>query len=120
MLVISPQNLGEDVLSLIGQTKLRHLHILQNRFTPSELVLLPVSGRAWYACRKGNANLSVHLKVESQREREVIWQDRAPVRSIIYESPLSKVLYFAIQFFSSLNFFFFQISTPLCFLIDSV
>lgn len=91
VLVISPQNLGEDVLMLLGQTKLRHLHILQNRFTPSDLVLLPVSGRAWQACRKANPCLSVHLKVETPREREVIWQERAPVRSIIYDSPLMKV-----------------------------
>lgn len=93
VLVISPQNLGEDVLLLIGQTKLKHLHILQNRFTPSELVLLPVSGKAWYSCRKANPSLSVHLEVESQRERDIIWQERAPVRSIIYDSPLAKVTY---------------------------
>lgn len=91
VLVISPQNLGEDVLALIGQTRLRHLHILQNRFTPSELILLPVSGRAWQLCRKSNIHLSVHLELESQREREIIWQERAPVRSIIYNSPLAKI-----------------------------
>lgn len=31
ILVITPQNLGDDVIYLLGQTKLKHLHILQNR-----------------------------------------------------------------------------------------
>ncbi|XP_052132942.1 uncharacterized protein LOC113216018 isoform X1 [Frankliniella occidentalis] len=91
VLVISPQNLGEDALILLGQTKLRHLHILQNSFTPSELMLFPVAGKAWKMCRKDNPGLSVHLKVESLKEREVVWQEKAPVRSIIYNSPLTKI-----------------------------
>jgi len=89
--MISPQNIGEDVLALIGQSKLKHLHILQNRFTPSEMLLISVPRRSWQQCRKGNPELQVHLKVESHREREILWQEGAPVRSLLYDSPHVKV-----------------------------
>lgn len=34
ILAVSPQNLDDDVLELIGQSKLQHLHIVQNRYSP--------------------------------------------------------------------------------------
>lgn len=36
VLVISPQNLHEDVIELLGHTRLKHLHILQNRYSPKD------------------------------------------------------------------------------------
>lgn len=39
VLVISPQNLHEDVIELLGYTKLRHLHILQNRYSPKDTTI---------------------------------------------------------------------------------
>lgn len=38
-LVISPQNLHEDVIELLGYTKLEHLHILQNKFSPKDVFI---------------------------------------------------------------------------------
>lgn len=36
VLIISPQNLHEDVIDLIGYTKLQHLHIVQNCYSPKD------------------------------------------------------------------------------------
>lgn len=48
VLVISPQNLHEDIIELIGYTKLRHLHIVQNRYSPKDttirLVIIIIGG----------------------------------------------------------------------------
>lgn len=47
VLVISPQNLHEDVIDLIGYTKLQHLHIVQNCYSPKDatvrLVIVTIS-----------------------------------------------------------------------------
>ncbi|KAJ8941225.1 hypothetical protein NQ318_015657 [Aromia moschata] len=86
-LVISPQNLGDDLIELIGFTKLKHLHILQNRYTPYDVIIKPVSPMAWKKCRQNNAGLSVHLQLESLKEKPLIWQENAPVRTVLYDSP---------------------------------
>lgn len=90
-MTISPQNLGDDLIDLLGFTQLKHLHILQNRYTPSELIINPVSGKCWLACRKNNPTLCVHLELESVKEKEIIWQEFAPVKSILYDSPKIEV-----------------------------
>ncbi|KAK7872795.1 hypothetical protein R5R35_011919 [Gryllus longicercus] len=92
VLYISPQNLGEDLLQLLGNTTLRHLHIVQNRYTPAEVGLLrSLSARAWRQCRNSNPYLCVHFSMDGVRNRDVVWQDKAPVRSIVYDSPHVKV-----------------------------
>lgn len=85
--MISPQNLGDDLIDLLGFTQLTHLHILQNRYTPNELIINPVSGKCWMNCRKNNPKLCVHLELESVKEKQIVWQDFAPVKSILYDSP---------------------------------
>lgn len=89
--MISPQNLGEDLVQLLGYTNLRHLHIIQNRYTPGEINIRPISGRIWRQCRHLNSSLAVHLEVEGARDRDVLWQDSAPVSSILYDSRHIKV-----------------------------
>lgn len=42
--MISPQNLGPDVVQLLGDIPLIHLHILENRYTPLETKRTPVPG----------------------------------------------------------------------------
>ncbi|KAJ8974662.1 hypothetical protein NQ317_011979, partial [Molorchus minor] len=86
-LVISPQNLGDDLVELLGYTKLEHLHILQNRYTPYDAIIKPVSPNAWQKCRQNNSALNVHLQVESLKEKPLIWQERAPVRTVLFDSP---------------------------------
>lgn len=87
--MICPQNLGSDLLLMLGQIRLRHLHILQNRYTPVDIE--PMSSFDWKHCAKANPILKVHLRVESTRERQILWQTGAPVSSIIYKSPNTRV-----------------------------
>lgn len=94
---ISPQNLGEEAVQLLGHTNLRHLHILQNRYTPNDSTIQPVSPRTWRDCKKHNPRLCVHLEVEGPREKEILWQRAAPVKSVLYNSTHVKVL-FSLQY----------------------
>jgi F-box protein 39 len=89
--MISPQNLGEDLVQLLGYTSLRHLHLIQNRYTPGEINIRPIPPRIWRQCRRFNPSLVVHLEVEGARDRDVLWQDCAPVYSILYDSRHIKV-----------------------------
>uniref|UniRef100_A0A6P7GNS7 F-box/LRR-repeat protein 21-like n=1 Tax=Diabrotica virgifera virgifera TaxID=50390 RepID=A0A6P7GNS7_DIAVI len=84
---ISPQNLGDDLIELLGNTKLKHLHIVQNRYTSTDVIIIPVSPDSWKKCRKENTGLSVHLHLQSMKEKPLIWQQGAPVRSLVYDSP---------------------------------
>ncbi|XP_044726796.1 uncharacterized protein LOC123290606 [Chrysoperla carnea] len=91
-LIISPQNIDDDVIELLGYTRLRNLHLVQNRYTPSDSsTMRPVSARVWRQCRMNNRRLAVHLEVEALREKELLWQEGAPVHSIIFESPLIRL-----------------------------
>lgn len=74
---------------MLSQTRLRHLHILQNRYTPIDIESMHSSD--WKHCVKINSELKVHLRIESIRERHVLWQPGAPVSSIIYKSPNMRV-----------------------------
>lgn len=38
-----------------------------------------------------NPRLRVHLSSEGNSKKEILWQRRAPVKSIVYESPYAKV-----------------------------
>ncbi|XP_057653334.1 uncharacterized protein LOC130892106 isoform X1 [Diorhabda carinulata] len=84
---ISPQNLGDNLVELLGYTKLKHLHIVQNKYTSDKINIMPVSSRSWKKCRTDNNSLNVHLEIESIDTKTMIWQENAPVRSITYDSP---------------------------------
>ncbi|XP_046679821.1 F-box/LRR-repeat protein 21-like [Homalodisca vitripennis] len=90
VLEISPQNLGEDVVYLLGEIRLQHLHIIQNRYTPLDITA--VSSKSWKQCAKNNPSLKVHLRVECIRERHLLWQESAPVHTVLYVSPQCKLL----------------------------
>ncbi|XP_054272004.1 uncharacterized protein LOC128992449 [Macrosteles quadrilineatus] len=89
VLEISPQNLGAEVIYLLGEIRLRHLHILQNRYTPLDVTA--VGSKCWRDCAKRNPGLKVHLRVESTRERHLLWQEGAPVHTVLYSSPQCKL-----------------------------
>lgn len=74
---------------MLSETRLQHLHILQNRYTPVDVG--PVDSFDWKHCVKTNPTLRVHLRVESVHDRQVLWQPSAPVSSIIYKSPNTQV-----------------------------
>ncbi|XP_019881787.1 uncharacterized protein LOC109609546 isoform X2 [Aethina tumida] len=85
-LVISPQNLGDDVVELLGNTNLKHLHILQNRYSPDDENINPVSAKVWKQCKKNNPDLCVHLQLECVKPKPLIWQECAPVKTVLYNS----------------------------------
>ncbi|XP_076060071.1 uncharacterized protein LOC143036511 isoform X3 [Oratosquilla oratoria] len=87
-LIISPQNIGEDLLELIGNTSLKDMHIIQNKYTENGRSLNP---KAWKRCRYNNPRLRIHLCLEGSSKKEIIWQHKAPVKSVVYDSPYSQV-----------------------------
>lgn len=94
--MISPQSLNDDVLSLLTHTSLRHLHIIQNSYTPTDMI--PVSRRAWLTCKQESPRMQVHLYTKSHANQNLIWQESAPVHSILINSPQIAVgLHFAIS-----------------------
>jgi F-box protein 39 len=105
VLYISPQNLGDDVIELLSHTNIEHIHILQNRYTPNDINIKPVSYKTWKTARKNNPNLKVHLQLESVKEKAIIWQQGAPVSTVLYDSPHIKLrtdhLMTVIEFYKS-------------------
>ena len=85
---ISPQTLGPDLLWLISCTKLQHLHIVQNAYTEC---CYPIDPKAWSDLHRKNPAIRVHLKSTGKTKREIVWQERAPVSSILYNSRYSRV-----------------------------
>ncbi|BES95579.1 FBOX [Nesidiocoris tenuis] len=89
ILVIGPQNLGEDAIEMLSHTPLKHLHITQTTLTPSTAKSL--SPKCWQAVARRSPNLQVHLSLETKSEKALLWQEKAPVNSICVNSPLCKV-----------------------------
>lgn len=84
---ISPQTLGPDLLWLLSCTKLQHLHVVQNAYTETCSSIDP---KSWSDLNRKNPLLRVHLKSTGKTKREIIWQERAPVHSILYNSRYSR------------------------------
>ncbi|XP_020799248.1 F-box only protein 39 [Drosophila serrata] len=91
VLTISPQNIDDDVLSLLADTKLRHLYLLQNCYTPSHLTISACGVKAWRSLKKTNPRMRVHLRVENLTDGEVVLQPEAPVHSITYWAPQARI-----------------------------
>nr|XP_045596063.1 F-box only protein 39-like isoform X1 [Procambarus clarkii] len=87
-LFISPQNIGEDLLELLAYSKVRNMYIVQNKYTDYGRSL---SYKAWKLCRAANPRLRVHLCNEGSSKDEIIWQQHAPVKSIVYDNPYARV-----------------------------
>ncbi|XP_032596900.1 uncharacterized protein LOC6568986 [Drosophila grimshawi] len=91
VLTISPQNIDDDVISLLADTKLRHLHLLQNCYTPNHLSISACGVKAWRSLKATNPRLRVHLRVENLVDGEVVLQPEAPVHSITYWAPQARI-----------------------------
>ncbi|XP_067135359.1 F-box/LRR-repeat protein 3 [Centruroides vittatus] len=87
-LIVSPQHLSDDIVILLGHTKLVDLYILQVKHTD---VATPVSRKTWKECRKISPKLRVHLVIDGKVKTEVMWQEGAPIRSIIYKTPYNRI-----------------------------
>jgi hypothetical protein len=68
---------------------LRNLQLVSNAYT--DCVSPAVDYRVWKACRKANPRLRVHLVTEGKHNREITFQTSAPVKSIVYDTPYSRV-----------------------------
>lgn len=91
ILVISPQNIDGDVLMLLADSKVEHLHLYQNRYTPSSITISPCNAKVWRIVKRDNPMLKVHLRVESTSSDDVLLQPDAPVSSIIHQCPKLQV-----------------------------
>uniref|UniRef100_A0A182N2U6 F-box domain-containing protein n=1 Tax=Anopheles dirus TaxID=7168 RepID=A0A182N2U6_9DIPT len=91
VLVVSPQNVDDDVLTLLADSKVKHLTLLQNRYTPPALAISPCSAKAWLVVRRDNPRLRVHLRVESTTNAVILLQPEAPVASMIYQTPKTMI-----------------------------
>lgn len=60
---------------------------MQNRYTPNDPGIKLTTWKSWKTCRKNNADLVVHLQVESIKEKSIVWQEGAPVHTVLYDSP---------------------------------
>ncbi|XP_014270222.1 F-box only protein 39 isoform X2 [Halyomorpha halys] len=90
VLEMSPQNLSEELVSLLADSGLPTLHLRQTEHSPPSPP--PISPKAWSQATARNPRLRVHLSLTSLRvEREIVWQERAPVASILYDCPFSKL-----------------------------
>lgn len=89
VLVVSPQSVDDDVLTMLADSRLQHLHLLQTRYTPPADGLAVCSARAWRLVRRDNAALRVHLCVDADAgAAEVLLQPaEAPVWSVLYRTP---------------------------------
>lgn len=97
VLVISPQNLHEDVIYLIGYTKLQHLHIVQNRYSPKDTTMRLPKRASWLKMRANNPYLRVHFEVESFKPTDILMpidlleHDGIPCHSIVIDNPNTQI-----------------------------
>lgn len=89
VLIISPQNLDDDILQLLASTKLQHLYIFQNNYCPTTPA--PCHAKAWKQFRLENKKIKVHLRLESSKNAEMTYQPGAPVYSITFSSPKERL-----------------------------
>ena len=89
VLIISPQNLDDNVLQLLSSTALKHFHILQNKCSPTTPAAC--SSKAWKQLHKNNPQIKVHLRIESSSNGDITFQPIAPVYSITYRTPKNRI-----------------------------
>jgi len=95
-LIISPHNLGDDLVeALAGLERLRNLHIVTNAY--SEPIPTPVDYRVWKALRKAAPKIRVHIVTEGKHRKEVVFQTRAPVKSVVYDTPYARANQYSID-----------------------
>ncbi|EZA59486.1 hypothetical protein X777_00329 [Ooceraea biroi] len=97
ILVISPQNLHEDIIELIGYTKLRHLHILQNRYSPKDTTIRLPKRSSWVKMKMNNPYLKVHFEIESHKSTDILLpidlleHSAIPCHSIVLDNPNTQI-----------------------------
>ena len=87
-LVISPQNINDETVIMLAQTPLRELVIVQDRFTPE---FIPVVASTWIEVKEISPALKVKLVARERTTKGITLQPRAPVYSVIYDTPYARV-----------------------------
>ncbi|CAG0924760.1 unnamed protein product [Notodromas monacha] len=86
---LSPVTIGDEVVVLLGSSKVRDLIIYQDKHSEEAP---PVNRKSWKKCAGNNPELRVHLLIQGPSvRRDHIWQPGAPVASVIYETPTSRI-----------------------------
>lgn len=89
-LYMSPQNLGDELIQVLAANpSLQELHIVQNSYYDETEVILPqVSPKVWQLVQ-----FKVFLRTWCVVvHKDIIWQEKAPVVSVIYDCPMTKVV----------------------------
>ena len=79
------------MLELLSYTKLRDLDIVQNTYTTENSKTC--SSNAWMTYKQRNPRLRVHLYIRSNKDQHLVWQDSAPVHTVVFDSPKIKVIF---------------------------
>lgn len=94
-LTISPQNLSADLVWLLGNlSKLRNLYIVHQPVQKNDATAAigSVDAAVWVQLNRNNPRLRVHLKCSGRfTNLTLVWQNKAPVTTIVYESPYTRV-----------------------------
>ncbi len=95
-LTISPQNLSADLVWLLGNlSKLRNLYIVHQPVQKNDATAAigSVDAAVWVQLNRNNPRLRVHLKCSGRfTNLTLVWQNKAPVTTIVYESPYTRVI----------------------------
>ncbi|XP_012270779.1 uncharacterized protein LOC105694559 [Orussus abietinus] len=97
ILIISPQNLDEDVVELLGSTSLQHLHIIQNRYSPKDTTVFLPKNSSWKKMKMSNPHLRVHFEIESRKPTDFTLPigemdyGSIPCASIVLDNPTTQV-----------------------------
>lgn len=92
VLIISPQNIDDRLLQMLAESSLKHLYLLQNTHSSVSTSICACTSRAWTQFRKKNDIMRIHLRLESLDDGSILLQPQAPVYSITYRNPKSKVM----------------------------
>lgn len=89
-LVISPQQLSSDVIAMLPATALTDLVIVQDEHTPHR-ALSTVPPVTWKEVQITAPHLRVHLLAAGRRRHELYFYDHAPISTIAYSTPYSRM-----------------------------
>lgn len=88
-LVISPLQLTDDVVIMLAKnTSLKDLVIVQDKYSYEAD---PVSLRAWWEVKQLAPKLRVKLEIRGSCLNELLIQENAPVKAVVYDSPYSTI-----------------------------
>jgi F-box protein 39 len=83
--VISPQHLNDDLVITIARKSINELCISQDQYIIPNTVKTP-SPDTWLEATHINSLLRVKLQCVGRSKYDVVWQDKAPVTDVVYDT----------------------------------